>query len=109
MEHGQMTIIERYETRQAADGQASFLVERGVGAAVVLDDGNGSFGLAVLDEDASRAREIIGLVEPEPNEPSEVELIGAARPWLIPVLLIGVAMFVIPVVSFLIAFKLSGG
>jgi|KBSMisStaDraftv2_1062788.scaffolds.fasta_scaffold486570_2 hypothetical protein len=108
MEHGQMTIIERYETQQAADGQASFLVERGVGAAVE-PDGNGSFGLAVLDEDASRAREIIGLVEPEANEPSEVDLIGAARPWLIPVLLIGVAMFVIPVVAFLVTFKLSGG
>ncbi len=103
-----MTIIEQYPDAQAAAGQAAFLVERGVGATVETD-ATGAFAIAVLDDDAARAREVLGLVEAEREEPSEVELIGAARPWLVPVLLVGIVMCVIPIVSFLVAFKLSGG
>jgi len=104
-----MTIIEQYPTAQAAQGQAAFLVERGVGATVESDHDTGAFAIAVLDDDAERAREVLGLAEPEPEDPTQVELIGAARPWLVPVLLVGVALFTIPIVSFLVAFKLSGG
>ena len=104
-----MTIIEQYPTAQAAQGQAAFLVERGVGTTVESDHDTGAFAIAVLDDDADRAREVLGLAEPEPEDPTQLELIGAARPWLVPVLLVGVALFTIPIVSFLVAFKLSGG
>ncbi len=105
-----MTIIEHYPTLQAAEGQAAYLVERGVGATVGNPDDSGSFGLSVLTDDAERAREVLGLTEAvERVDPTQVELIGAARPNLIPVLLIGVAMMVVPIVAFLVAFKLSSG
>ena len=105
-----MTIIEHYPSMQAAEGQAAYLVERGVGATVGAPDDTGSFGLAVLAEDAERAREVLGLtVIEEREDPTQIELIGAARPSLIPVLLIGLAMMVVPIVAFLVAFKLSSG
>jgi hypothetical protein len=103
-----MTVIEQYPTAQAAQGQAAFLVERGVGATVEAD-ATGAYAIAVLDDDAERAREVLGLVEAEREEPTEVELLGAARPWLLPVLLVGIVMCVVPIISFLVAFKLSGG
>ena len=103
-----MTVIEQYPTAQAAQGQAAFLVERGVGATVENDE-SGAFQIAVLEDDAERAREVLGLVDAERDEPTEVELIGAARPWLVPVLLVGVALCVIPILAFLVTFKLSGG
>jgi hypothetical protein len=110
MELDDMTIIEHYPTVQAAEGQAAYLVERGVGAAVGAPDDSGSFGLSVLSDDAERAREVLGLTEVvEREEPTQIELIGSARPLLIPVLLIGLAMVVIPIVAFLVTFKLSGG
>jgi hypothetical protein len=103
-----MTMIEQYRDAQAAAGQAAFLVERGVGATVETDP-TGAYAIAVLDEDVPRAREVLGLVEVEREEPSEVQLIGAARPWLVPVLLVGIVLCVVPIVSFLVAFKLAGG
>jgi len=45
-----MTIIEHYPTVEAAETQAAFLVERGVGATVETDPGSGQPVLAVLDD-----------------------------------------------------------
>jgi hypothetical protein len=109
MEPAGMTIIEHYGTPEAAQAQASLLVERGVGATVEPETATGAFSLAVLDDDAERARELLGLTPTERQEPSEVDLIKANRPWLVPVLLVAVALFVIPVLAFMVAFKLSGG
>jgi hypothetical protein len=109
MEPTGMTIIEHYGTQDAAQSQALYLVERGVGATVEPEVGTGAFSLAVLADDADRAREVLGLTQVEREEVTETDLIAANRPWLIPVLLIGVALFIIPVVAFLAAFKLSGG
>ncbi|MGZ4710313.1 MAG: hypothetical protein ACXWBN_16380 [Acidimicrobiales bacterium] len=109
MEPTGMTIIEHYGTREAAASQASYLVERGVGATVEPEVATGAFSLAVLSADAERAREVLGLTQIQHEEPSESDLIAANRPWLVPVLLIVVALFVIPVLAFLAAFKLAGG
>jgi len=103
-----MTIIEQYPTAQAAQGQAALLGERGGGATVEADD-RGAYAIAVLADDAERAREVLGLVETERQDPTEGELVGAARPWLVPVLLVGMAMCLIPIAAFFITFKLSGG
>ncbi len=52
---------------QAAQGQAAYLVERGVGATVGAPDDGGSFRLSVLTDDAERAREVLGLTEDAPT------------------------------------------
>jgi hypothetical protein len=109
MEPTGMSIIERYESLEVAQAQAAYLVEHGVGATIETDGGTGAHGLAVLSADQGRARQLLGLAELDPLEATETDLIRANRPWLVPVLLIGLALFVIPVVAFFLAFKLSGG
>jgi hypothetical protein len=104
-----MTIIEQYPTAEAAQTQAAFLVERGVGATVETDPGSGQPALAVLDDDAERAREVLGLALVERHDPSETELVSANRAWLIPVVLIGLALLVVPIIAFFVAFKVAGG
>ena len=109
MDPSGMTIIEHYGTLEAAQSQASLLVESGVGATVDPDAATGAYSIAVLSDDAERAREVLGLTTVEHEDLSEADLFKANRPWLVPVLLIGVALFVIPILGFLVAFKLSGG
>jgi hypothetical protein len=109
MEPAGMTIIDQYPTVEAAQSQAALLVERGIGATVETDPRSGRPALAVLDDDVARAREVLGLVGAEPQELTETELIAANRPWLVPVLLAGLALFVVPILAFFISFQLASG
>jgi hypothetical protein len=104
-----MRIIDHHDSLEAAESQAAYLVERGVGATVEPDGATGSHGVAVLSGDVSRAREVLGLDQVESQDLTETELISANRPWLVPVLMIALALFIIPVVAFFFAFKISGG
>ncbi len=102
-----MVVIEWFDAPGEASQAASMLVENGVGA--VLDqDSPPRTGLAVLASDAERARQILGLEDPEPTV-GEDELKSMNRSWLVPVLVFCAVMVVVPLVAFFVSFKLSGG
>ena len=102
-----LIVLEWFDALGDASQAASMLVENGVGA--VLDqDSPPRTGLAVLGSDAERARQILGLADPEPTG-DEDELKSMNRSWLVPVLVFCAVMVVVPLVAFFMSFKLSGG
>jgi hypothetical protein len=106
-EAGSLVVIEWFDDGAAAHGAAAALVEHGIGA--VLDDGSPPrTGLAVLPSEAPRARELLGLAEPEAPT-GEVDLRTASRSWLVPVLIFAVALVLVPLIAFFVSFKLAGG
>jgi len=103
----EMTVVEWFDALDDANRAAASLVEHGVGA--VLEQGSPPrTGVAVLVGDASRARQVLGL-EAEAETFESDELKEMSRTWLIPVLIFAVAIVVVPLVAFLLSFKLSGG
>jgi hypothetical protein len=102
-----MVVIEWFDAPTDASRAAATLVENGVGA-VLDDDSPPRTGLAVLGSDAVRARQILGLSEPD-TPAHEDELKAMNRSWLVPVLIFGVALVTIPLIAFFLSFKLSGG
>ena len=109
MEPTDMTIVEHYGSYAAAESQAAYLVERGVGATIESDEDAGTLGLAVLTVDAGRARDVLGLSQLDVETAAEDEVLRPDRAWLIPLLIFGAALLVIPIVAFLFAFKVAGG
>jgi len=102
-----LIVIEWFDDPDAANRSAATLVEHGVGA--VLDDTHPPrTGVAVLGDDASRARELLGLVEVD-DHPDEVELRTVSRSWLIPALIFAAALVLVPLIAFFVSFKLAGG
>ena len=59
--------------------------------------------------DALRARDVLGLSQLDGEEPAEAVLKGPNPAWLIPALIFGAALIIIPIVAFLLAFKVAGG
>jgi hypothetical protein len=108
METEGMTTVATYGAEDAARDAAASLVSHGVGATV--EPGGYGFCVAVLDSDLPRAHQVLG-IEPPPaqTEVSEAEMTRSMRVWLVPVLLLGTALLVVPVIAFLVSFKLSGG
>jgi hypothetical protein len=116
MEPETMVVLATYESADVAQARASSLVERGLGATIEpADPGSGgpngaSWALRVLPDDATRAREVLGLPEVSLDEADEdEELTQSVRSVLIPVLLGIVVLVVVPLVAFFVSFKLSGG
>jgi hypothetical protein len=68
------------------------------------------FEVVVVAGTARRAREILGLPEPEPDAELVVDQLRRQRPqWLYIVGIFLVALVVIPLVAFYATFKLAGG
>jgi hypothetical protein len=103
----EMTVVEWFDAVDDASRAAASLVENGVGA--VLEHGSPPrTGLAVLAGDATRARQVLGL-ESIVDEPDDDELKRMGRGWLVPVLVFGLAMILVPLLAFFLSYKLSGG
>src|SRR4051812_4085954 len=103
-----LVVIQWLDAAADASQAAAHLVEHGVGA--VIDHGAPPrAGGAVLGSEQGRARQILGLAEPTPTGDEDEDLTGYARPWLVPVIVFAVALVVVPLAAFFIAFKLSGG
>ena len=112
----EMTVLAWYDDATDARRAAAGLVENGLGA--VLDESDPPrTGLAVLPPDAVRARELLGLEAvtttsddgAPADDADEAELRAMSRTWLIPVLIFGVALIVVPLVAFYLPFRLQGG
>jgi hypothetical protein len=108
MEADGMRVVEWYPTQGAARQFAASLVEHGVGA--TIETGSDRFGVAVLEADIPRARELLGLADDPGAEPeTEADLAHANRAWLIPVLVAAAVLVIVPLTAFFVSFKLSGG
>ena len=111
-----LTVIAVYRAPEAADQAAKTLVAEGIGSVVdpiadpPADGTDRSIGVAVVAVDVDRARRVLGIEPPDDSdEPDAEQLRREGRSMLIPVLLIGLAMVLIPLVAFFISFKASGG
>jgi hypothetical protein len=103
----EMTVIEWFDALDDANQAAAALVEHGVGA--ILETGSPPrTGLAVLADDAAWARQVLGL-EAEGNASDSDELRRMSRGWLVPVLVFGLVLILLPLLAFFVSFKLSGG
>ena len=109
-----MRVVEWYPTQGAARQYAASLVEHGVGA--TIEPGSDRFGVAVLETDIPRARQLLGLSADEGAGPqsdgeseSEADLAHANRAWLVPVLVAMAVLVIVPLAAFFLSFKLSGG
>jgi hypothetical protein len=106
-----LTIVLHTETEAAAQQAATTLVERGIGAEVVPGGGGETrFAVAVLLADSPRACDLLGVErQQQDDDDTDQQLTRSTRNMLIPVL-IGIAAFlIVPLLAFLISFKLSGG
>ncbi|MEI7592313.1 MAG: hypothetical protein WCK41_03750 [Actinomycetes bacterium] len=102
-----MVVIEWFDDKADASRSATSLVERGIAA--VLDETSPSrVGVSVLALDVSRACELLGLI-PLDDTRDDAALKRVGRPWLVPVLVFGLAMILVPLLAFFVSFKLSGG
>ena len=109
-----MTVIERHPLEADARARAASLVTQGIGAAVDHrpdESPEGAYAVTVLPNDALRARQILGVEPPPPDEDEwdEEELIHSSRPWLIPALVLAAVFVVVPLAAFYITYKLQGG
>jgi hypothetical protein len=110
MDADELTVLERYPTEVEAKRMAGALVERGIGAVVQPEAGGAGFAVSVLPDDLSRGRQVLGLAEPEPDlDVEDNQLRDSSRAVLIPVLLVVGALIFVPLIAFLVSFKLSGG
>jgi hypothetical protein len=112
MDADDLTVVGWYETAEKANWAAGVLVERGIGAMVEADPDATRFGVALLPADVDRGRQVLGLPEPQSGpveDGDEDDLRGSARSMLVPVLVAAAVLVLVPLVAFLITFKLSGG
>jgi hypothetical protein len=105
--------IERHTLEVDANAHAATLVGQGIGASVTRQADTfpgGAYVVSVLPADVLRARQVLGLADPgEVDHPDEAELRRSVRDLLVPVLVIGGLFVLVPIVAFLISFKLQGG
>jgi len=105
--HSNLIVIEWFDDADTANRTAATLVEHGMGAVLEAGDPPRT-GVAVLGSDAARARQVLGLVEPD-DTAEEVELRTMSRSWLIPALIFAAAFVLVPLIAFFVSFKLAGG
>lgn len=106
----------QYATEDEARAAAETLVLRGIGASWEEADEPPAEGMpagyfvVVADGEATRAREVLGVPEPEPSAEALAARAKRGRPqWLYVGGIFLVAMIVIPVIAFYVSFKLAGG
>ena len=105
-EREEMTVVEVLAGTAEANDRAASLVANGIGAEV--RPGNQGFEVVVLAGEVVRARQILGIEEPE--EPAdEEELARSSRGLLVRVLLVAAVFVILPLAAFWITFKVSGG
>jgi hypothetical protein len=114
MEPQPMIVVDRYDTVEVARRTAASLVERGVGATVEPvspdePDATERWAVTVMPGDRSRARELLGLTDDDGDPDHEEQLASSVRGVLIPVLVGVVVLITVPLLAFLVSFKLSGG
>jgi hypothetical protein len=104
-----MTALQTYPSTEDAERAAASLVEHGMGATVGLDS-SGQWEVSVLADDATRARQLLGVAEPVvSDDENEAELTAHTRSVLLPVLVGAAVLVIVPLIAFFVTFKLSGG
>jgi hypothetical protein len=114
MEPQPMIVVNRYDSVDVARRTAASLVERGLGATVepITPSEPGAierWAVTVMPGDRSRARELLGLRDDDPEHDQTDELARSVRGILVPVLIGVVVLVAVPLLAFLLSFKLSGG
>ena len=114
MEPQPMIVVDRYESVDVARRTAASLVERGVGATVEPvtpdePDATERWAVTVMPDDRSRARELLGLRDDHVDADHDEQLTRSVRSVLIPVLVGAVVLLTVPLLAFLVSYKLSGG
>jgi hypothetical protein len=107
-----LTTVATYPTEDAARDAAAALVAHGVGATVepVSEVLQAGYHVDVLDSDSVRAHHLLGLeLTAQHHEAEQEEMARSMRQWLLPVLAVAVVLVLVPVIAFLVSFKLSGG
>jgi hypothetical protein len=101
-----LAVAARYDTEEDARRAVETLLLRGVGAMSEHREGGGpSHVVLVVPEETRHASEILGL--PDPGEP---DVPPARRPQLVWILAVfGAALIILPLLAFLLSFKLAGG
>jgi len=110
--------VEDFDTEAMANTAGAELVSHGIGAAVEaipadeLEDGESQEGyrVLVLEHEAKRAREVLGLVEPEERPPANPEEPMKPLPrdtnWKMVLLIWFAALIIIPAAGFFISYWL---
>jgi hypothetical protein len=102
-------VVARYHAEDDASRDAEALLMRGTGAIVERQPHDAPFALLVVAGGAARAREALGLAA-APAADTAVTTEKRARPQVVWIALIFLAaMVLLPIVGFLVSFKLSGG
>lgn len=102
-------VVARYHDEDDANRAAEVLLMRGTGAVVERQSHDAPFALLVVTGGGPRAREVLGLTPDAPlaTEPTPQKRVRPQVVWIVLIFL--AAMIVLPVISFLVSFKLSGG
>jgi hypothetical protein len=114
-----MAVVGSYATESAAMDDARTLIENGIGATVVAarvgrggdgDDSDAAYRVEVLPIDVGRSERVLGLVESDPaydpKNPPKLE--KGPTPWKTLLIVWALAMVIVPVLAFLITWKLAG-